>query len=337
MAPRPANASVESIAAREPASASSIPSFPLQSVRVAAAFEQCWQKAAAPPQWNLSRDRFVAALERSVSRRFSVASPSETAVQAYLESLQVSDLALACACSSGNAAAWDFFIEQFRPGLYRAARAIAGEANSGELADSLYADLYGLRESDGRRKSLLDYFHGRSQLSTWLRAVLAQRHIDEIRRKRKTESIDDEAGARQGEMSALEAPADSRSSSSPDPERDKYLAILQAALTSALASLDPCDRLRLAYYYADGRTLAEIGRLLREHEATVSRKLDRTRRDVRHKVEALLREEKRWDEAQVRTCLEYARGEWPFDLEKSLRPEISRFETVQADAESTPD
>ena len=61
---------------------------------------------------------------------------------------------------------------------------------------------------------------------------------------------------------------------------------MQAALTVALGGLDPRDRLRLAYYYADDRTLAEIGRLLGEHEATVSRKLERTRGDVRARVEA---------------------------------------------------
>ena len=41
-----------------------------------------------------------------------------------------------------------------------------------ELADSLFAELYGL--SAEKRGSLLRYFHGRSSLKTWLRAVLAQ-------------------------------------------------------------------------------------------------------------------------------------------------------------------
>ncbi len=43
------------------------------------------------------------------------------------------------------------------------------DSKAREMADSLYADLYGLRESsDGSRRSLFDYFHGRSKLSTWL-------------------------------------------------------------------------------------------------------------------------------------------------------------------------
>src|SRR5271155_4265172 len=175
-------------AAPAPAAA---PKFPAS---LAAAVERCWRKAAAPAGWNLTREQFQAALERSAARRFAGTVPDPRKIDAYLESLHAADLALAVACSLGNPAAWDFFMAQFRPELYRAARAIVGhaaarDAGARDLADSLYADLYGLpadREasshvSDGRRKSLFEYFHGRSKLATWLHAVLAQRHVDEIR------------------------------------------------------------------------------------------------------------------------------------------------------------
>ena len=106
------------------------------------------QKAAAPPEWQVTPERIQPALERSVAHRFSGAPPDDArAIQTYLDSLQAADLALACACSEGNPAAWDFFVARYRPELYRAARAIAGEPASRELADSLYAELYGLRES----------------------------------------------------------------------------------------------------------------------------------------------------------------------------------------------
>jgi len=226
---------------------------------------------------------------------------------------------------------------QFRPELYRAARAIAGEVNARELADSLYADLYGLSESQGRRKSLFDYFHGQSKLSTWLRAVLAQRHVDEIRRARRTQPLEDDAGAERQEISTAAA-AHASAKAPIDPERARYLAVLQAALTAALDSLDPRDRLRLAYYYVDDRTLAEIGRLLGEHEATVSRKLERTRQAMRRRVEVALREEKKWTEAQVRLSLEYVCDEWPFDLTERVRSTHSRLQpAAEPDAASAPD
>ncbi len=305
-------------AARAPAAVLQFPAS------LAAAVERCWRKAAAPAEWNLTREQFQSALERSTAKRFPDKSRDTKKIEAYLETLHASDLALALACSLGSPAAWDYFMAQFRPELYRAARAIAGysagnDAAARDLADSLYVDLYGLRETDGCRKSLFQYFHGRSKLTTWLRAVLAQRHVDEIRRTRRTEPLEDEAGEVREEV-RNEIAAPRTPSTPPDPERAKYLAILQAALAAALASLDPRDRLRLAYYYADDRTLAEIGRLLGEHEATASRNLERGRREVRARVEASLRERNKLSEAQVQLCLECASGEWPFDLTAHLQP-----------------
>ena len=300
------------------------------------------QLGAAPAEWNLTAERFRDVLERSVAHRFtralagassethsnpqfhpsSLASPDARALRAYLSSLHLADLALACACSDGNAAAWDFFMARFRPELYRAGRAIAGESAGRELADSLYAELYGLREVAGQRKSLFDYFLGRSKLTTWLHAILAQRHVDGIRRARRTEPLEEgEAGERQNSLGNSSGNSLANSAaSSPDPERNRYLAILQTVLTAALDALEPRDRLRLAYYYVEGLKLAEIGRLVGEHEATVSRKLERTRREIRKHVEGALRQDKKMSAAQLQLCYEYAREEWPFDLTRALSP-----------------
>jgi RNA polymerase sigma-70 factor, ECF subfamily len=311
---------------------------------LAGAVERCRRKAGAPAEWNLTREEFQDALERSAEKRFPGTQPNTKKdarkLEAYLDALHARDLALAVACGKGSAAAWDFFMTEFRPELYRAARAIVGQAAGGdsaarELADSLYADLYGLRESAaGRRKSLFEYFHGRSKLSTWLHAVLSRRHVDEIRRARATEPLENESGE---VIAEAETPrtAPNTSSQEADPERAKYLAALQAALATALGALDARDRLRLAYYYADDRTLAEIGCLLGEHEATVSRKLDRTRRDVGAHVEAWLRDGKKWTEAQVRACLECARGEWPFDLTVHLQPASAPRATLDTRADGS--
>ena len=312
---------------------------------LADAVERCWRKAAAPDEWNLSRAQFEMTLARSVAHRFSDAAtqPVVGAIQSYLDNLHHADLALACACSAGNEVAWEFFVGHFRQELYRAAQVIAGSASAGDadardLADSLYADLYGLRESEGRRKSLFDYFHGRSKLGTWLHAILAQRHVDAIRRARKLEPLEDETGRERSditERAAADAPAGSGTSRTavsdpPDPDRARYCSLLQEALTGALASLEPRDRLRLAYHYSDERTLAEIGRLLGEHEATASRKLERTRRSLRERVDAELREGKQLSEAQMQLCYEYAREEWPFDLTAPLQATQSAGPAVVA-------
>jgi RNA polymerase sigma factor (sigma-70 family) len=277
--------------------------------------------AAAPSDWNLTAEQFQISLERSVARRFSSAgsrsAPNSAAIEKYLSTLHATDLALACACSAGNNAAWEYFVETYRSQLLRAACAIAGESAGRELADSLYGELFGLRESEGLRRSLFDYFHGRSRLGTWLHAILAQRHVNEFRRTRKMDSLDDsENEERGGKTSNLRA-----RSGSPDPEREWYLAMIQAAVEKALQALVPRDRLRLAYYYVEELTLLEIGELLCEHEATASRKIERTRQDIRRSVEASLRGEKKLSEAQLRLCYEYAREEWPFDLSRVLSAE----------------
>jgi len=309
-----------------------MPPSPQQFVSLAMA-ERLLRKAEAPAPWNLTAEQFQISLERSVARRFSSPASKSPApapeIERYLESLHAAELALACACSAGNETAWEYFVAEYRPGLHRAARAIAGESAALDLADSLFADLFGLRESEGMRRSLFDYFHGRSKLTTWLHAILAQRHVDEIRRTRKMEPLDDPEGDEPGGQ----ALAANLKNSSPDPERARYLAMTQAAVQAALGALPPRDRLRLAYYYVEDLTLLEIGKLLGEHEATVSRKLDRARQDVRRAVETTLREGKKLSSSQLRLCFEYAREEWPFDLTRALSapdktPKLRKFSGI---------
>jgi RNA polymerase sigma-70 factor len=264
-------------------------------------------------RWGVSEDRFARVLHRSAHHRFGDLTPNPPAVAAYLESLHVEDLALACACADGHEAAWEHFILTYRQDLRRAGCAITGDSSGTELADSLYAELYGLGEQAGERRSLFAYFHGRSKLSTWLRAILSQRHVDAVRARRRTESLDDDEAA--------ERLADPAAEPLPDPNRARYRALLSQALLEATSALDPGLRLRLAAYYLQGLTLAQIGRVTGEHEATVSRKLDKARRELRAGVERVLRHEFRLPGAQVEACLESALEEGTLDLSTWLREE----------------
>jgi RNA polymerase sigma-70 factor, ECF subfamily len=210
------------------------------------------------------------------------------------------DLALARACADGSPEAWDRFVAEYRPRLYAAARAIAGADVGRELADSLYADLYGLETRDGRRRSLFTYYQGRSSLMTWLRAVLAQRHVDALRidARRAFTRIGTDAAP---DEPAIDPPAPS---ADPDPDAPRQLAALTLAVRESIDALEPEDRLRLAWYYAHDLTLAEIARMGNEHEATVSRKLARTRRRIREEVERTLRERFKMSTAELKECLD---------------------------------
>ena len=242
--------------------------------------------------WRVDSDTFARAVDASVAKAFAGRVPSAHDVKEYVSGLHLQDLALACACATGDEEAWRHFVSQFRPALYRAADAIDPTGDARELADSLYGELFGLKAGAGGRQSLFRYFHGRSSLATWLRAVLSQRYVDRLRQRRKTDPLPDEDGPGAPPVRAAE----------PDPERSGFVAAMRNALSWAVARLAPKDRLRLACYYAHQMTLAQVGRLLAEHEATTSRQLARTRREVREAMEHHLATTENLTRAQIEAC-----------------------------------
>jgi RNA polymerase sigma factor (sigma-70 family) len=228
------------------------------------------------------------------------------------------DLELAERCASGDAEAWDRFVLEFRPVLYRAADALDRHGGAREVADALYAELYGVRSAQGQRLSLFRYFQGRSSLATWLRAVLAQRYVDRQRAQRRLAPLaDSDAGPASGSVHAAAAVAPE-----PDPARARYVALLRRALAAVLGALAPRERMRLACYYVQELTLAETGRVMQEHEATVSRQLARTRRAIRENVERWL-ETAGLSRPQVAECFASLSADpGPLDLKPLLREAV---------------
>ena len=215
-----------------------------------------------------------------------------------MESRHAADVELARLCERGDEKAWERFVREYRPILYRAAEALDPSGGARELADSLYAELYGVR-GGGDARSLFRYFEGRSSLATWLRAVLSQRFVDHVRMRRRLQPLpeDDEAQSADERGRSMAAPDDPSTV-----DRPRYLTLLRDALGRAIARLGGRDRLRLACYYVQELTLAETGRVLAEHEATVSRQLARSRRALRESVERDLREDARLSEAEIAEC-----------------------------------
>jgi RNA polymerase sigma-70 factor len=269
-------------------------------------------QAAASDKWKINEDQFAAAAYQSVCAWRDNAEATD--VDEYLGSLNGPDLALACACRNGHPRAWDQFITDFRPVLYRAASAmVRDEFRAREIADSLYADLYGIDVRAGSRRSLLDYFHGRSSLATWLKAVLAQRVVDAARSSKREAPLPDDPP---DDPATFDDP--------PDPNRGRYVQLLGLALTAALRALKNRDRMRLNYYYLEHLTLKQIGLLMNEHESSVSRLLARTRKQLRRSVERSLRREERLTDDQIAVCYDYAIKDWPFDLGAALSPALSK-------------
>ena len=97
--------------------------------------------------------------------------------------------------------------------------------------------------------------------------------------------------------------------------------MLSIALDLALKTLAPQDLMRMAYYYRHELSLKEIGRLMGEHESSVSRKLARTRDQLKNEIERRLRDIDRLSQDQIRLCYDFAAGDLQFDLARAL-PDI---------------
>jgi RNA polymerase sigma-70 factor len=265
-------------------------------------------KSSGARRWAVSLGDFTQACWHGIS-----SSPSGDAaeIEARLNSLRREDLALALGCLGGHEPAWDTFCAQYRSILYEAARALThNETQARDLADALLADLFGAEPGAAGRRSRLAYFHGRSSLKTWLRSVLFQRFVDEYRRQSRLEPLAEEGPEPVAESSAVF-----------EPEERRYAECLSAAVEYTLAELPAPEKLLLSYYYVQGLTLKQIGRLSAEHEATISRHLDRLRAKLRKRIEGYLQKVRRLSAYEVDRCLDFAARGVSVELERILKPQ----------------
>jgi RNA polymerase sigma-70 factor (ECF subfamily) len=208
----------------------------------------------------------------------SDSTPAGKELNAFCAALRLEELALARACAAGNELAWQDFVSRYRQKLHRMALHITRDgAHAAELADSLFADLYGVNARDGVRSSKLVFYTGRGSLEGWLRTVMAQEFINRYRKQKRTVSLEEQT--EEGVQFAAAVPEPECAS---DPR-------LETATDQALAELSCEDRFTLASYYLDGRTLADIARTLGLHESSVSRRLDRLSTGLKKRILAGLR------------------------------------------------
>ena len=269
--------------------------------------------------------RVRATLDKYLLRHRPDASAREVAE--FIDALRADELLLVWACERGDERAWGELMEQFRATVLSAARgASASESEAEELAQSVWAELYGLRaRADGRPSGKLAYYSGCGSLGGWLRAVVGQLGVDRHRRTSRlvqTEEASDfdRAVAGGAEHDGWRAPAP------PDPEsalaEAESARAVERALARVLRELDGEDRLLVKLYYFDGLRLKEAGAVLGVHEATASRRLTKLHAEIRRRVEAILTGEQRWTrEEAARTLAEAARMQTDADLRALLAAE----------------
>jgi RNA polymerase sigma-70 factor (ECF subfamily) len=264
--------------------------------------EELWRVAGAALV-ELSEAEFVEALEIIGARdNFGLDAgkqANERQRERFWRALHLEDLAIARGCALGRESAWRRFLAQYREQLTRAAVEMTGSAALGEeLASALYSELYGLTEREGKRWSPLLRYSGRGSLMGWLRAILAQRRVDQYRKI-----------GRETELGEIEPAA--AVSEHIEPER---LEDLRVALKTTLSETSAEERFLLSAYYLDQHTLHEMSRVLRVHVATVSRKLTRATKRLRKQLLRTLK-----TRGLSQRAAEEALGTDPRDLDINLR------------------
>ena len=271
--------------------------------------EELW-RASGAELVEVSKAEFGGALETIGARENFGLDPEKQANErqreAFWRALHLEELAIARGCALGRESAWRRFLAQYQEPLNRAAVEMTGSAALGEeLASALYSELFGLTEREGQRWSPLLRYSGRGSLMGWLRAILAQRRVNQYRKIGRETAL--------GEIEPAAAVSE-------QPELER-LEDLRVAIKLTLSKASAEERFLLSAYYLDQHTLHEMSRILRVHEATVSRKLKRATEHLRKHLLRTLRAR-----GLSRRGAEEALGTDPRDVDVNLRKLLQKSE-----------
>lgn len=269
--------------------------------------------------------RIASAVEKYLLRYDQNTPVSE--ITKFVDELQADDLCLIVACEQGHEEAWSELVARFTPTVKSAARSATSNEDAAEdLAQSIWAELYGLRNrKDGRPASKLAYYSGRGSLAGWLRAVVGQLAVDSYRKLSRLVQTEEDAeldrlvrdnsvaGGLEATTAVIQNPEQTISNRFAESD-------LREALEKAMLALTAEDRLLVKLYYFDNLRLREAGAVLGVHEATASRRLARVHADLRKCVSEILINEKGWTKSET----ESAFAEVAQHLDADLEPVLSR-------------
>ena len=244
----------------------------------------------------------------------STAAEFDPATTQFLDSLRWEELFLTTACAAGDGAAWKAFHLRYHAVIQKAGRCCAQNSSEAEeLSESMMSALFlPISTASGKKTSKIAQYDGLGSLEGWLKVVVSRMAIDQVRRSQRLVSLED-----------LETEPDSLRSgesktSSAEIDLPKASQMFLASLNHAMDQLDAQERLILGMYYLKDLNLKEIGRLLRVHESTVSRTLDRLKKQLRKSVEKHLRDHFRVRAAEVPQLIEMAHLEVEVDFKRVL-------------------
>jgi RNA polymerase sigma-70 factor, ECF subfamily len=258
---------------------------------------------------------------------------SRKAAAEFLSSLNADDLCLAGACAKGDDRAWEDFFRDYRGYMVSVARTMTQDAGAAEqLADSTFAELYGLRESGGTRVSKFSFYSGRGSLRGWLRAVVFQLSADHHRQSSRL--VQTEEPEELDRMAIAAEHPERKPPAHPQYVRDRYSDSVAASLRRAISDIEPRERLLLVYYYYDEMTLREIGQLFDVHEATISRWLTKVQKRVRKLVEKALTRDHQFNRREVSEAIQLAAEQMDLTVGDYLLSTVSEDRERERPAQS---
>jgi RNA polymerase sigma-70 factor (ECF subfamily) len=263
--------------------------------------------ARARDNRSLTRESLAPRISAAVDKYLLRDDPkiSDAEIAKFIDELQADDLCLIIACERGDENAWNDLVERFTATVRSAARSASSNEDAAEdLAQSIWAELYGLRtRKDGAPASKLAYYSGRGSLAGWLRAVVGQLAVDTFRKQSRLVQTEEDTDLDRLAQDASLGEGQAVLASIPTPEEsisNRFAqADMQQALNTAVQELAAEDRLLVKLYYFDNLRLREAGAVLGVHEATASRRLTRIQTDLRKRVTRILIDERGWTQTET--------------------------------------
>ena len=197
--------------------------------------------------------------------------PAGMSPEAHVRRLSLDDLYLATACARGEEAAWEECLARHGAFIRDFARRYLKEPAASDVADQVIADLW--------QRGKMARYEGRSTLRTWLGSIVAHAALNAMKAGRRTVPLDGEGDG------VSHGPAPGASHRPAGPEKS----MLEELVAEAMARVPGEDKLLLLLHYEQGLTLDEIAAVHGDSKAALSRRLQRTRNELRASIDALAR------------------------------------------------
>ncbi len=232
--------------------------------------------------------------------------PKEAEPSAWIASLHVEDLFLACGCSAGDAHA----VAAFERGYLSTVPAVlARAATVGDLAKEVQQTLrVRLLVATGISRPKISEYGGRGALDKWLRVAILRTaaslaRSDRARAERHAEGPPPALSVVDAELAII---------------RGKYGPDFNAALREAFDTLSPAHRNVLRLHFIDGLTLPEVGRAINASRATAARMILAAREHLYEEVARRLHARLGVDARELESLLAVVRSALDVSLRSAL-------------------